>query len=137
MVTLDIHFSSWNGIPFYIVVYGFYVYHFSVCKIFLKLRCRIYLKFCYIIYNSAERRYLVGVNNPWLIPSLYIMYIWLICYWYVVAYLEHDIDFRFADVCVQAYWFLLNLLVLEFECGSYSVFTVCMLDSPDIFFFIL
>ena len=36
MVTLDIHYSSWNGIPFYIVVYGFYVYHFSnrtVCNI--------------------------------------------------------------------------------------------------------
>ena len=44
MVTLDIHFSSWNGIPFYIVVYGFYVYHFSVSKIFLKLQCHIYLK---------------------------------------------------------------------------------------------
>ena len=37
MVTLDIHFSSWNGIPFYIVVYWFYVYHFSVSKIFLKI----------------------------------------------------------------------------------------------------
>ena len=30
MVTVDIHFSSWKGIPFYIVVYGFYVYHFNV-----------------------------------------------------------------------------------------------------------
>ena len=33
MVTLDIHFSSWNGVPFYIVLYGFYVYYFSVSKI--------------------------------------------------------------------------------------------------------
>ena len=37
MVTLDIHFSSWNGIPFYIVICEFYVYHFSVSKIFLKI----------------------------------------------------------------------------------------------------
>ena len=44
MVTLDIHFSSWNGIPFYLVVYGFYVYHFSVSKIFLKLQCPVYFQ---------------------------------------------------------------------------------------------
>ena len=54
MVTLDRHYSSWNGIPFYIVVYGFYVYHFSVSKIFLKSQCPIYLKLGYIIYNSAK-----------------------------------------------------------------------------------
>ena len=48
MVTSDIHFSSWNGIPFYIVVYGFYVYHFSVSKIFLKLQCRLYVKLGYV-----------------------------------------------------------------------------------------
>ena len=54
MVTLDIHFSSCNGIPFYIVVYGFYAYHFSVSKIFLKLQCHIYLKLGYITYSSAS-----------------------------------------------------------------------------------
>ena len=37
MVTLNIHSSSWNRIPFYIVVCGFYVYYFSVSKIFLKI----------------------------------------------------------------------------------------------------
>ena len=69
MVTLDIHFSSWNGVPFYIVVYGFYVHHFSVSKIFLILQCRINLKLGYITHNSAKRKYLVGVYIPWLIPS--------------------------------------------------------------------
>ena len=69
MVTLDIHFSSWNGIPFYIVVYGFYVFHFSVSKIFLKSQCPIYLKLGYITYSSAKHKYLGGVYIPWLIPS--------------------------------------------------------------------
>ena len=45
MFTLDIHFSSWNGIPFYIAVYGFYVYHFSVYKIFLKITIPYILNF--------------------------------------------------------------------------------------------
>ena len=69
MVTLDIHFSSSNGIPFYIVVYGFFGYHFSVSKIFLKLQCYIFLKLGYITYNSAKHKYLGGVYIPWLIPS--------------------------------------------------------------------
>ena len=69
MVTLDIHFSSWNGIPFYIVVYGFYVYLFSVSKIFLKVQCCIYLKLGCITYSSAKRKYLVRVTTPWFIPS--------------------------------------------------------------------
>ena len=45
-------FLEWD--PFYIVVYGFYVYHFSSPKIFLKLQRRIYLKLGYITYISAS-----------------------------------------------------------------------------------
>ena len=60
-------FLKWD--PNLILVYGFYVYHFSVSKIFLKLQCHIYLKLGYIIYSSAKRKYLVGINTPWLIPS--------------------------------------------------------------------
>ena len=51
MVKLDIHFIYWNGIPFYVVVYGFYVHHFSVSKIFLKITMPYILK---PIYNYVK-----------------------------------------------------------------------------------
>ena len=82
--------------------------------------------------------YTIPLNaNLWLIPSLYSMYNWLIYYCYVLAYLEIYSNSWFADVCVQSYWCLLNLLVLELECGSYDIFTLCMLDSPDVFHFVV